>query len=111
MYNIYDDFERVNESLVELLELSSQRYMDAADQAYDRADRSREKARRSEALPAAYQAAATMYRTDQGNRFSRAASIMRGVEKGKPRKKLPVGHFFGNTDRGRADTNYSRKNS
>lgn len=30
MYNIYDDFERVNESLVEVLELSSEKYLNAA---------------------------------------------------------------------------------
>ena len=104
-------FKYCNISLAELLELSSNTYMDAADKAYDRADASRAKAKKSEPLVAAHQNAATMYRDDQAERFSRAASIMRGVEKGKPKKKMPVGHFFGNTARGRGDTYYARKNS
>jgi hypothetical protein len=32
MYNIYDEFERVNESLAEVLELSSGKYLNAASE-------------------------------------------------------------------------------
>jgi hypothetical protein len=53
MYNIYDDFERVNESLAEVMEMSPDKLQRAADAASDKADAYGEIAH------------------DAGNRFSR----------------------------------------